>query len=341
MERSDESVDPVELLDQHRRLTSRLARRYGRFEAEDLASEALARSLRRPARAGAHQPWLERILRNLVVDRARRSGRAAAHAAALSCGGDVVTAPTPEEDLLLAERRRAVQAALPAIPSGLREALVGRFYEGRDYQSEAATRGISPATARTRVHRALASLRLSLGRLRLAVPWPQLLGGHSFSATTALLPAALSAALVVPSLAAAPLSLTGTDVGVVLMAQAAPRGRARPPAVEPFTTTRVEAAPAAVAGSGSGSSPEKPGRNMPARRPLGPQQQQEHADPPAPAEGKAAAVMRYDFENDKVEGILARPDGDGVRGDPVVKHASLIEIRREFVSEIAKMLEDL
>ena len=28
-------------------------------------------------------------------------------------------------------------------------------------------------------------------------------------------------------------------------------------------------------------------------------------------------------------------------GDPVVKHASLIEIRREFVTEIAKMLEDM
>jgi hypothetical protein len=61
----------------------------------------------------------------------------------------------------------------------------------------------------------------------------------------------------------------------------------------------------------------------------------------APArEPKAAAVTKYDFENDEVEGTLVRPDMIDVFGDPVVKHASLIEIRRELVSEIAKMLED-
>jgi len=160
------------------------------------------------------------------------------------------------------------------------------------------------------------------------LPWPQLLGGHAFSATAAVLPAALGAALVVPSLASAPVSLAGTDVRAVLVAQAAPRVRSRPPVVEPMT--RGEDAPAPAVPQ---SRPEQPGRNGSVHRAPAAQQQGE--------EGKPAAVTKYDFENDKVEGTLARPDGDGVLGDPVVKHASLIEIRREFVAEIGKMIEDL
>lgn len=327
MERRHLSVDPVELLDQHRRLTSRLARRYGRFEAEDLASEALVRSLRRPAPDGARQPWLERILRNLVVDRARRSSRDAAQSVALYSAAAGECGATPEDQLLQAERCRAVQRALPTMPSGLRDAVVGRFYEDHDYDTVAAARGISPATARTRVHRALASLRLSLGRLRAAIPWPQLAGVHG-SATTALLPAALSAALIVPSLVPGPSPSLGPKVEAVRVADASPAPRRRPPASEP--TTRSEAARVPPT-----TMPVKVTRAVPPR--TGREQPLETTGRP---EGQPAAVTKYDFENDEVEGTLAGPDSIDVFGTPVVKHASLIEIRREFVGEIAKMLEE-
>jgi hypothetical protein len=170
----------------------------------------------------------------------------------------------------------------------------------------------------------------------MAVPWPHLLGAHPFSATTALLPAVLSAALVVPSLTTAPASLAGADVGAVLVAQAAPRVRPSPPAIEPMTPVAI--APAAVAAPESAR--EKAARDVHVLRTVAPSQQQRGALP-APTEDQAAAVRRYEFDNDEVEGDLARPDGVHVPGDPVVKHASLIEIRREFVTEIAKMLEDL
>lgn len=65
----------------------------------------------------------------------------------------------------------------------------------------------------------------------------------------------------------------------------------------------------------------------------------------APAVSNAAqsdgAVKRFDFEDDQVEGDLQRPDGELVTSIPKASQASLIEIRRNFIPEIIKSLEDL
>ena len=73
------------------------------------------------------------------------------------------------------------------------------------------------------------------------------------------------------------------------------------------------------------------------------------ADPKAaPAEGggdegntsyKAKTV--YDFEDDMVEGDLARPDGELVNALKKTEHSSLIEIRKDFIPEMLKSLEDI
>jgi hypothetical protein len=66
---------------------------------------------------------------------------------------------------------------------------------------------------------------------------------------------------------------------------------------------------------------------------------------PAPAGGddnvayKAKTV--YDFEDDTVEGDLQRPDGELVDSMRKVKHSSLIEIRKDFIPEMLKSLEDI
>jgi hypothetical protein len=49
----------------------------------------------------------------------------------------------------------------------------------------------------------------------------------------------------------------------------------------------------------------------------------------------------YDFEDDKVEGDLQRPDGELVNSINKAKHASLIEIRKDFIPEMLKSLEDI
>jgi hypothetical protein len=70
--------------------------------------------------------------------------------------------------------------------------------------------------------------------------------------------------------------------------------------------------------------------------------QQKPAAKPAGDEGgtyKAKTV--YDFEDDTVEGDLQRPDGELVDSMRKVKHSSLIEIRKDFIPEMLKSLEDI
>lgn len=71
------------------------------------------------------------------------------------------------------------------------------------------------------------------------------------------------------------------------------------------------------------------------------------------AQGKAAAPAAggdnvqykqktvYDFEDDIVEGDLQRPDGELVNSLRRTQHASLIEIRPDFIPEMLKSLEDI
>ncbi len=49
----------------------------------------------------------------------------------------------------------------------------------------------------------------------------------------------------------------------------------------------------------------------------------------------------YDFEDDTVEGDLQRPDGENVTANNKAQHSSLIEIRKDFIPEMLKTLEDI
>jgi hypothetical protein len=56
---------------------------------------------------------------------------------------------------------------------------------------------------------------------------------------------------------------------------------------------------------------------------------------------KYKATTVYDFDDDNVEGDLQRPDGEQLQSVQKVKHTSLIEIRKDFVPEMLKSLEDI
>ena len=61
---------------------------------------------------------------------------------------------------------------------------------------------------------------------------------------------------------------------------------------------------------------------------------------------KAAAAAApktkvYDFSGDTIEGDLIKPEGSTVDARDFAKHASLIRIRKDFISEIVKSAEDL
>lgn len=77
------------------------------------------------------------------------------------------------------------------------------------------------------------------------------------------------------------------------------------------------------------------------------------ADPPAAGGADKAAAggddanttykakTVYDFEDDTVEGNLQRPDGELVSAQKKAEHSSLIEIRKDFIPEMLKTLEDI
>jgi hypothetical protein len=57
--------------------------------------------------------------------------------------------------------------------------------------------------------------------------------------------------------------------------------------------------------------------------------------------GDYKAKTVYDFDDDTVEGDLQRPDGELIDSVRKVKHSSLIEIRKDFIPEMLKSLEDV
>jgi RNA polymerase sigma factor (sigma-70 family) len=158
-------IDARKLLAQAKELSARYSRRLGPDEAADLAAEALARGLERPPADGKMEPWLERIARNLLVDRWRKlevARRCEPEAPAPSC--------SPEELVLAGERRRAVRRSLARLERDQRRSILHRYY-----QAGALPAGVSATTVRTRLHRGLARLR-ALTRGLLSVMPPVRLG---------------------------------------------------------------------------------------------------------------------------------------------------------------------
>jgi hypothetical protein len=69
-----------------------------------------------------------------------------------------------------------------------------------------------------------------------------------------------------------------------------------------------------------------------------------HADDKTSAghgRGQARAPLVFDFEDDRVEGDMRRPDGDLVQVIQKAGHASLIEVRQDFLPELVKSFENL
>lgn len=78
---------------------------------------------------------------------------------------------------------------------------------------------------------------------------------------------------------------------------------------------------------------------------VGPVLAQDKAAAAAPAGGDENTTYKaktvYDFEDDMVEGDLQRPDGELINGLKRTEHSSLIEIRKDFIPEMLKSLEDI
>lgn len=136
-----------------------------REDAEEAVQDACFkayRSLRRFRSGSPFRPWLLRIAaneaRNRVSSTARRRGmfeRLAAEA------GEAGT-PGPEAALIEASERRALLAAIGALPVGHRDAIACRFLLGLSEAETAAALGCRAGTVKSRTARGLAGLRVEL-----------------------------------------------------------------------------------------------------------------------------------------------------------------------------------
>ena len=130
-------------------------------DANDLVQDAFARFLGSGARDGLRQPeaFLNRIVRNLLIDRSRRLSNRTAHVPIDETNAPVVRA-TQEDGFELEQMRRRYRAAVDALPPRMREVFVLHRVEGLGYSEIATQLGISMRTVEWHVGEAL----LRIGR---------------------------------------------------------------------------------------------------------------------------------------------------------------------------------
>ena len=195
-------MDP-KLLTEARTIAARRDPRAADDLTQELACAALqagAGQLVRHRRRNCPAAWLERVARNAVIDARRAEQRREQLAPRI----EPPAAPADPETVLLArERRGLVRRALALLPRPQRRAALLRFHADLPFEGVAERLGTREVTARTRVHRALASLRTRLGGLRAMFVLP--------GAQTAALGLTL---LAVQQLPTAPSTLAIADAGV-------------------------------------------------------------------------------------------------------------------------------
>jgi RNA polymerase sigma-70 factor, ECF subfamily len=153
-----------------------LARRAGRDAADDLLSEVWVRAFGgrhtfRPEQTDA-LPWLYGIARNVLRAHWRTAGASRTtlgDGAAAGAGAEEVDEPVDPWDEVVerldsAAWARQLAAAVRELPSACREVLLLVAWEELTPAEAAEVLGIPQGTARSRLHRARAALRLALAR---------------------------------------------------------------------------------------------------------------------------------------------------------------------------------
>jgi RNA polymerase sigma-70 factor, ECF subfamily len=140
--------------------------------AQDLVQEAYLKALRYFAsfRGGDARPWLLGIVRNTcytwLADQ-KRAGKLLEFRDDLDAGDDgqewVSPQNGPEESLIKKDERTALHNAIEALPIAFREVLILREIEDMSYESIADILQVPMGTVMSRLSRARALLRQTLG----------------------------------------------------------------------------------------------------------------------------------------------------------------------------------
>lgn len=157
-----------ELVQRHSSIAHRTAVVFaGPSEADDATQEAFVKAYRAldRFRPGAEfRPWLLRIVANEAKNRRRSSVRRtglAVRAAARRPSGDA--APSPEEAVLLDERRRSLLDAVGRLSDKDRAVVTCRYFLDLSEAETSEVLGWPKGSVKSRLSRALDRLRLDLG----------------------------------------------------------------------------------------------------------------------------------------------------------------------------------
>ena len=134
-------------------------------DAEDAAQNAFVKAyfaLPRFRQGAPFRPWLLQIVANEARNHRRSAGRRGALAVRAFREVPRELASSPETDVLAAEDRAELLAAIDRLPPADRLAIVGRYVLELNDDEAAAALGIKPGAVRVRVWRALGKLRREL-----------------------------------------------------------------------------------------------------------------------------------------------------------------------------------
>jgi len=133
-----------------------------RGRAEDIVQETLLRAWKHPEALdparGEARTWLFTVARRIAIDAHR-----ARAARPVEVGEDALAGlPAGADEIERAMRSWVVTDALASLSPAHREALVHTYYAERTVSEAAEVLGVPPGTVKSRVHYALAALRLAL-----------------------------------------------------------------------------------------------------------------------------------------------------------------------------------
>lgn len=139
-----------------------------RAEAEDVVHDVFVAAYRQAqaysADRGSAAAWLVTLGESFSVDRSRRLRLRRDLPRRLALAGPVCSPSSPESAAGVRQVRALVHRAVSALSRLQRETLVAAFYQGRAYSDIAAAEGVPVATIKSRIARAIASLKCVLLR---------------------------------------------------------------------------------------------------------------------------------------------------------------------------------
>jgi RNA polymerase sigma factor (sigma-70 family) len=150
------------LVRRHAPIAKRMARLWGAgADADDVVQEAFVKAhaaLARFRSTGGFRPWLLSIVHNETRNLHRGRGRRAARESLAQLPDDLLIS-NPEEEAMITDRRRRLLATIRELPVELREVVACRYLLELTEAETAVTLKVPAGTVKSRLHRALSTLR--------------------------------------------------------------------------------------------------------------------------------------------------------------------------------------